>query len=83
METIEVRDIVYKTLDFEGPLDIPGKEVRCPECDVFYPASEWTAYDVDCDCCGSHPLLGCPISMHHFDPFRGDGDLLLQLRDAE
>lgn len=83
METARVDELVYKTADiFEGHLDLPGKSIQCPNCEVFYPASEWTAYDTDCETCGGHPILGCPTMEHFFDPFHGDGATCLLIEDS-
>ena len=70
MSTMHIQDIVYRTADFDGPLDIPGAKIECPECKEFHDASAWSAYDVDCESCGSHPILNCP-NHHYFDPYGG------------
>jgi Zn finger protein HypA/HybF involved in hydrogenase expression len=69
---MNILDIVYETVDINGgPLNFPDLEIECPECKTFYSASEWNAYDTDCDSCGSHPILKCPQD-HFFDPFADD-----------
>jgi hypothetical protein len=67
---MHIQDIVYQTLGFEGPLDIPDTEIECPECKLFFEASKWSAFDTDCESCGSHPVLKCPHD-HYFDPYGG------------
>jgi hypothetical protein len=79
MTTMNVRDLIYETKEYEGPLNLPGKSIECPECKIFYEASKWSAWDCPCDSCGSHPILLCP-ERHTFDPYGGD-DLDLQVKD--
>lgn len=69
---MRIQDIVCNTVDCDdGPLDMPGVEIECPECKEFFDASEWAAYEVPCECCGGHFVLNCPNS-HYFDPYHGD-----------
>lgn len=70
---MNIHDIVYKTADIEGPLDIPGVKIECPECQEFFDASAWSAYEGFCESCGGHPVLNCP-NHHYFDPFGGTVD---------
>lgn len=75
---MKVRHLVVETAGFEGPLDMEGKEIECPECAAYHPASSWSAWDVNCESCGSHPILMCP-NHHTFDPYNGqDEDLIVR-----
>jgi hypothetical protein len=57
-------------LDSKMPIDLPGKAIECPECKAFYPASDWYTIDGDCECCGGHQILFCPVGKFHlFDPY--------------
>ena len=74
-----VHEIVYSgdVIDDITEPDTAEYEIECPECQIFYPVNNWTGYDTCCDCCGGHPVLGCPNKeeYHFFDPYADNIDM--------
>ncbi len=68
---MNIHTLIRSAPDVEGPLEVPGVEVECPECEDFWPADEWRVWEVPCDSCGCHFTLTCPDG-HFFDPYHGD-----------
>lgn len=56
---------------FDPELQSDNDLVRCPECDEWYPLSEWTEGFTWCELCGEHAALVCPTDEpefgHRFD----------------
>jgi hypothetical protein len=73
--------MVYDTIDvdpYESRVDLPGKEIECPECGKWAVASDWKVFDTSCESCGGHPVLMCPNEdcKEVYDPYGGSREEL-------
>lgn len=79
VRTIDAREVLDldEVFDEDDARDSSTVEIECPECLVFYPGHMWTAYQTDCESCGSHPVLKCPNkdTYHYFDPYGDNPDM--------
>ena len=44
-----------------------GCEVHCPECNEWSSHKKWKYTKIDCDLCGFHPAMRCPVCKTVFD----------------
>jgi hypothetical protein len=51
---------------FDPNLQSDNDLVRCPECDKWYPLSEWIESSVGCQDCGEHAAMECPADRDHY-----------------
>lgn len=62
-----------------------ASEVRCPECDTFYPLTNWARGDSDayCETCGNHSAMICPNPQceHQVDQIFQEGKLEVRQPD--
>lgn len=82
MTTRAVSDLADEYDGLEGgPLNMNHLDIKCPDCDKFYHAIEWTSHEVDCETCGGHQSLKCPSAgWHTFAAYGGTHDEL-EVRD--
>jgi hypothetical protein len=44
---------------FKGKLT-DKSEIKCQECQVFYPVEQWEEVSIYCETCGDHAGIACP-----------------------
>jgi hypothetical protein len=46
---------------FDKDLSTDSNEVLCDGCHKWSPLAKWKYIEVECDLCGSHPGIECPL----------------------
>ncbi|WP_175785545.1 hypothetical protein [Burkholderia ambifaria] len=44
-----------------------ASEVLCGECNGWSPIADWETSLVECETCGDHAAIVCPLCEHHHD----------------
>jgi hypothetical protein len=58
-------------------------EVKCPECEIFSPLSEWTDGEGSkwCETCGYHNVMSCPKCGYEVEHINQNGQLEVRQTD--
>ena len=61
---MDIEDLKFWKFD---KIPFEGCEIKCPECGEWSKHSHWIESEIDCEDCGTHSAMECPVCHERFD----------------